>query len=157
MIGYNAPKEIQDYFYDGQEKRRYKIAHIDEKYATILIDRGVQWGFEKYFCGYTWFKLDEIPKEWHEYSDIEYDMDIHGGLTYSNIVGDYIIYGFDCAHLNDERNPRLQDELFILDLCQVMRSEIISAIPKWCNDKESEIIELSKEIIKLREVYSYLH
>jgi len=127
MISKTAPREIQDHYIEiekhSNNNRLESITVLDE-YAAICIN-----GYhEKYFCGYTWFKTSEIPEDWLEYDNIDYNLDIHGGLTYSTIVGDYVIYGFDCAHLDDENNPNLRDETYVLELCRVMRSEILKAI-----------------------------
>lgn len=45
-----------------------------------------------------------------EYTGIEYDVHVHGGLTFSGILNEYVIggmnrhyFGFDCAHLDDAK------------------------------------------------------
>jgi hypothetical protein len=140
------PKEIRDHYDEIRIKRGDRIDHVTilDKYAALKINNG----YSDHYCGYTWIEKSKVPEEWWEYSNIPYDLDIHGGLTYSDVVGDYVIYGFDCAHLNDENDPRLQDETFILELCQVMRSEILSAIPCWCKDMMEEITKIERELKK---------
>jgi hypothetical protein len=133
------PKEIEEYYNKIHDRRSdVNLAYIDEKYALIRIKNE----YFDYFCGYTWFEQSKIPVSWHEYSGIPYDLDVHGGLTYSETVGDYIIYGFDCAHLRDEDNLKLRDESYILELCQIMRSEIIKGVHKWCKDTKEELTRI---------------
>lgn len=53
-----------------------------------------------HLCGYV-----KIPKEHklykEEYSNIDEDFDVHGGITFSNYIGDDWYIGFDCAHSCD--------------------------------------------------------
>ena len=68
-----------------------------------------------YLAMNTWFKRDlgvefgwgngyvALPKG-HKYYQVDYDdipVDVHGGLTYSQQMGDYWVVGFDTAHFSD--------------------------------------------------------
>jgi len=52
----------------------------------------------KYRCGYvcvpSWSKLNKV-----NYDDV--DVDVHGGLTFSDWQCDDWAFGFDCDHMND--------------------------------------------------------
>ncbi len=43
----------------------------------------------------------------YSYDPILDDVDVHGGVTYANRVGDWVVYGFDCAHVGDARDTKL--------------------------------------------------
>lgn len=81
-------------------------------------------GGEEYLCGYV-----VIPKD-HKYYDayyeeIENDIDVHGGLTYSGIQKVYsitkgkeelFVLGFDCHHSED--NIKEQNEEYVIEQCK---------------------------------------
>lgn len=80
---------------------------IDKKYKGYrYLVLGMDIGHR---CGYI-----QIPKG-HKFFDKHYDdvdVEVHGGLTFSGKIegcrGEWI--GFDCAHMNDARDPSLMTE-----------------------------------------------
>lgn len=61
---------------------------------------GFRCGYVQIPSGHPWFK-----KHYHNI-----DVDVHGGLTFSDwLDGNYWI-GFDCAHYNDAQDPDLPTE-----------------------------------------------
>lgn len=93
-------------------------------------------------CGYV-----KVPvgNKYHNksYNEIE-DIEIHGGLTYSEpylveepVKEDDWWIGFDCAHLNDIKDPSIMSEEFvgifidILNLVDVMFSPEIKESKMW--------------------------
>lgn len=53
----------------------------------------------KYRCGYV--KVDKENKNYGlSYDDLD-DMCVHGGVTFSDFIGEDYWFGFDCAHCND--------------------------------------------------------
>ena len=137
-----TPLEITIYFKDNYKVK--EIEYSDDNYCVVQIkhEEKVKKLMEKvgiydYFCGYTWFKKDEVPEEWYEYDNIPC-LDVHGGITFSELIGDYIVYGFDCAHYGDDKNEQLRDPEHILELCREMRREITNAknnISEWSRTK----------------------
>lgn len=77
-------------------------------------------------CGYV-----TIPKE-HKYFKLHYGdipIECHGGLTYSKLSKEKLwIIGFDCAHLDDAKDPSLMSEFY-------REFHEISGYP--CNDLKS--------------------
>lgn len=80
-----------------------------------------------YYCGYCAIQKDQIPESWHgDYNadGLQY-LRIHGGITYTEVRGDYVVFGFDCAHLHDDENPLLQDPEHVMKLAQDMESLLL--------------------------------
>jgi len=80
-----------------------------------------------HYCGYVVFDRKDVPETW--FND-DYDLDsmdllaIHGGLTYKEVKGDYVVFGFDCMHAGDEDNPLLQDLDYVIKLVDQMESQL---------------------------------
>jgi hypothetical protein len=75
-----------------------------------------------WWCGYVALKRGvEIPEDWIEYSTVESDIDVHGGLTYSCVSGDYTVFGFDCNHYSDEHDPDKRNPIWLMK--EAMRME----------------------------------
>lgn len=52
---------------------------------------------------------------------------VHGGITYNDVTPDSYVYGFDCAHLNDEVNSNLRNPEWLFTECRKMALSIILA------------------------------
>lgn len=78
-----------------------------------------------WFSGYIVFHKKDIPLKWYLSSDKHKDaydvmrgnknlrnLDIYGGLTYCEIKGDYVVFGFDTLQSDDEDNS--------LELCRII-------------------------------------
>lgn len=81
-------------------------------------------GTDYWFCGYV-----NIPKNhpyYHKhYSEIDNEIDVHGGLTFSggiNSINGYWI-GFDCNHYDD--NHFVQDETYTTNECKKLIEQLI--------------------------------
>lgn len=80
-----------------------------------------------YYCGYVLFKKNEVPKSWRNgnYSVDHIDMlMIHGGLTYGRKEGDYVVFGFDTNHAEDDENPDLQNLDYIIKITQQTEDQL---------------------------------
>ena len=104
-------------------------------HATTLVLRHPQ----GHLNGYCWIEKSRVPKQFWDYSEIQSDLDVHGGITYSEPVGDYIMYGFDTAHYGDEENPLLRDPEEIKSMALHMREEILRAVKLWCKETKAEL------------------
>jgi len=82
-------------------------------------------------CGYV-----KLPKGF----PIEFDLDVHGGITYNN--GGWI--GFDCAHGCDSPDPELLNEQY-----EFMRDMIRPEAIKSTNYVETECRVLCSQIAKI--------
>lgn len=55
---------------------------------------------DSHHCGYVAVPSGH-PVFGKDYSDLECDIEVHGGLTYASKEGDFWVLGFDCAHSGD--------------------------------------------------------
>jgi hypothetical protein len=71
-----------------------------------------------HYCGYVGTKT--------RFTETEVElMDVHGGVTYTEMVGNLMIIGFDCAHVGDDR-PEIQNVEYVrgeIDGGSVVRKE----------------------------------
>lgn len=88
-------------------------------------------GFTTWFCGYAVIPEDHLFYG-VDYDDVEDEIDVHGGLTFSGELDevDGYLLGFDCNHYGD--TPEVQDEEYTLNECKSLVDQLI------------EIQELSK-------------
>ncbi len=119
---------------------------LQERYRGYeLIVRQITPGFfpinSYWYCGYVVIPKDS-PFYGMDYEDLEDDVWVHGGLTFSGRiegVGGYLL-GFDCSHGGD--NPLDQDEEYTLNECKSLVDQLISleeSIKRVNNtDKEEE-------------------
>jgi hypothetical protein len=75
-----------------------------------------------HLCGYCALLKTSVPEAWwgHYGADGLQFLKIHGGITYCNVEGDYVVFGFDCAHAYDEQNPNLKDPAYVMELTKTM-------------------------------------
>lgn len=76
-----------------------------------------------YHCGYCTIGPDIIRVDERH---IEENVDVHGGVTFSHpgdVRGNWT-FGFDCAHVDDENNPQLQDIDWLTAECESMARQI---------------------------------
>lgn len=79
-----------------------------------------------YYCGYVRFPQRPVKED--GYNGIITYVPTHGGITYAEEFEDgTMVYGFDCAHFNDEHNPNLQDLDYITEECEMMAKYILLA------------------------------
>ncbi len=55
--------------------------------------------FGGYLCGYV--KIPESHNEFGKIDNFESDLDVHGGVTFSEFIENNFFIGFDCAHSGD--------------------------------------------------------
>lgn len=67
---------------------------------------------------------------------MEVPCDVHGGLTYGEREGDYVVFGFDTNHLGDENRPQLLDSAFIMAEAKRMRAQIMEVAKAANNPTE---------------------
>lgn len=93
----------------------------EDGFYPFLIDTSVN---TTWFCGYAVIPEDH-PFYGLDYDDVEDDIDVHGGLTFSGeFVGvDGYLLGFDCNHYGD--TPEVQDEEYTLNECKRLVDQLI--------------------------------
>lgn len=93
----------------------------DEVINLLFIDKSehLTW-----YCGYVVIPEDH-PFYGLDYEEVEEDIDVHGGLTFSGEFEDVdgFLVGFDCAHAGD--NPEVQDEEYTLSECKKLVDQLI--------------------------------
>lgn len=79
---------------------------------------------DHWYCGYVVIP-EYSPLYGVDYDDLEDNIRVHGGLTYSGrIYGiDGYLIGFDCHHAGD--NPHIQDEIYTRGECESLIDQII--------------------------------
>lgn len=90
-------------------------------YYPFLIDTGIN---NTWFCGYAVIPEDH-PFYGADYDDVEGDVDVHGGLTFSGELDeiDGFLLGFDCNHFGD--SPEVEDEEYTLSECKRLVDQLI--------------------------------
>ncbi len=89
-------------------------------YCSLVQTRHGHW------CGYA--RFPKQPTQESGYSGILTYVPVHGGITYARQDDDgTMVYGFDCAHADDDNNPLLQDLDWLKAECQRMVAAILAA------------------------------
>jgi hypothetical protein len=94
-------------------------------------------GLRDWYNGYCALPKASVPRRWID-GDYSYnavsedlpDLDVHGGLTFSDVQGDYLILGFDCNHAWDEDDPALHNPGHVLELARDMERQIVEGAKK---------------------------
>jgi hypothetical protein len=92
-----------------------------------------------------------VPKEWRGWYDadgLQY-LDVHGGITYAEVEGQYCIFGLDCAHLDDEENPDMYNPNYVMTLVERMEEQLLAyskVIKKWRRANTKKRVEMLEEI-----------
>jgi len=76
-------------------------------------------------CGYV--RFPKRPVKVAGYDGILDYVPVHGGITYAHNDEAGMVYGFDCAHYNDEHNPLVRDPEWLKRECQNMADGILLA------------------------------
>jgi hypothetical protein len=64
-----------------------------------------------HFCGYV--RFGNRPLKEDHFSGIATYVPVHGGITFASEDDRGFIYGFDCAHCDDEDNPQMYDLIWL--------------------------------------------
>jgi len=103
-----------------------------------------------YLSGYVTLHKSEVPPEWANYcADGLQCLAIHGGITYAEQNGDWITFGFDCAHAGDDERPELQDPRYVLELTKQMEQQLLlyaARIEEWRKADFKRKVEIISEI-----------
>lgn len=76
-----------------------------------------------HYCGYVRFPVRPVQEP--SYNGIMTYVPVHGGITYARSSEDgSIVYGFDCAHADDDKNPELKDIEWLMAECETMAQGI---------------------------------
>jgi len=80
-----------------------------------------------HYCGYC--RLPSRPTIETGYRGILTYVPVHGGITYANedATDCTMVYGFDCGHFDDEKNPLLRDLDWLSAECERMAEWISEA------------------------------
>jgi hypothetical protein len=104
-----------------------------------------------HLCGYVAIHKSKIPKEWRGWYDadgLQY-LDVHGGITYAEVEGQYCIFGLDCAHYGDDENPDMCCPDYVMALVEKMEEQLLAyskVIKKWRRASTKKRIEMLEEI-----------
>ena len=110
-----------------------------------------------WFCGYCAIKKDKLPNAWwgdYEADGIEF-LNVHGGITYAKLEGDWAVFGFDCSHHNDANNPNCQDPNWVMAQAKQLETLLLAyaeRIVEWRQANRERRIEILEEVNSLGEV-----
>jgi hypothetical protein len=118
-----------------------------------------------HYCGYVAIPIGSVPVEWrgnYNADALQY-LAIHGGITYCEVAPkeepQFVVFGFDCAHCDDDENPDLKDVSYVMRLAAQMESQLITyakRIEKWRDANRERRIEIIESIIREAEVKTEL-
>jgi len=129
-------KSMKYNFYPFNGKGNYKLVLVKDSKAVIEINNPEIRNYRAPYNGYVVFHRKDIPKDWwgnYNADALQY-LNIHGGITFCKKEGNYIVFGFDCAHSGDETNPKLKDINYVMQLTEQMEEQIMEykkVIKKW--------------------------
>lgn len=103
-----------------------------------------------HLCGYVAISSRVVPLAWEDYHQpgIQF-LAIHGGVTYTKVEEDYIVFGFDCNHAGDNANELLRDPAHVMQLTVQMRDQLLrlaSIYPEFLSSSREEKAKLIDEI-----------
>ena len=78
-----------------------------------------------HYCGYCAFPQKPVKEE--SYHGVLTTVDVHGGITLAERMGDGMVYGFDCGHWGDAKDPRCRDLDWLSAECERMAAGILDA------------------------------
>lgn len=80
--------------------------------------------FTTWYCGYAVIPVDH-PFYGLDYDEVEDDIDVHGGLTFSGKLDELEGYllGFNCNHFGD--TPEVENEEYTLNECKRLVDQLI--------------------------------
>ena len=132
---------------------KYDFYPWNDEGLVLSRDNKAVWKHPRFghLCGYVALKKEQVPREWwgnYDADALQY-LNVHGGLTYCKVEGDYIVFGFDCAHLDDDKRPELQDPEFVMRLTEQMEQQLLEyakRIDEWRKANRRRKIEIMEEI-----------
>lgn len=105
-----------------------------------------------HYCGYIIFPKRPLLEQ--EYDGIATWVPVHGDITFARPVEGGFAYGFDCAHVDDDKDPQLRDLNWLKDEVESMEIGIIEAakyeeryLLAESNDEKLRIIQEMTDII----------
>lgn len=81
-----------------------------------------------HYCGYV--RFPKRPLREPGYNGAATYVPVHGGLTFASEDKDgSMVYGFDCAHCDDDANAQTRDPEWLKAECERMAVGILSLVP----------------------------
>lgn len=112
-----------------------------------------------HYCGYCVFPVRPLIEQ--GYRGIVSYVPVHGGVTYAGEEkSGEMIYGFDCAHADDENDPDLRDLDFLARECERMAKAIHVAMSferdyllSPTDERKIEVLEAYHEALRQHEIF----
>ena len=138
---------------------KYDFYPWNDENLVLSKDNKAVWKHPRFghLCGYVALRKEQIPEEWwgNYYADALQYLNIHGGITYCEVEGNYVVFGFDCAHLDDDKLPALQNPEFVMKLTEQMEQQLLEyakRIKEWRQSDRKRRIEIIDEIRNTAEI-----
>ena len=74
---------------------------------------------ESWYCGYAAYQGNPLAGLGYEIN-----VSVHGGMTLSEDIGEWHVFGFDCAHARDHFDPCCRDLDWLTAECERMAASI---------------------------------
>lgn len=78
-----------------------------------------------HYCGYVRLKKRLVKYESPHYNGIYSYIPVHGGITFASEDEQGVIYGFDCAHSGDEKDPKTKDIDWLKKQCVILGEALL--------------------------------
>ena len=99
---------------------------IKQQQVKIEIKEVVFSSKHRHYCGYVTFPSRFLTERGYD-GFLTY-VPVHGGITYAEQEDDGpMTYGFDCAHLGDDEDPKVRDMDWLTAECKRMAVGLIMA------------------------------
>ena len=104
-----------------RDSDRARTVLVEDNKCVVEVDPRV---IPSWLCGYVAVPRSKVPLKWIEdYYDIP--VDVHGGVTYLVVFGEYVVIGFDCAHAGDEGRPDLHVPQHVMTMVRDLEDQLI--------------------------------
>jgi hypothetical protein len=95
------------------------------KAVVIALDMGHRCGYVCVTKDHPWYGKDDV------------DLDVHGGLTYSDMRDGDWWFGYDCAHLGDAPDPDLMSDVYKAIRMRSFDGDTVKTLDFCVNECES--------------------
>ena len=135
-------------FYPFDGKGKYQIALV--KGNKAVTSTPATYGAP--YNGYVALHKRNVPKKWwgdYNADALQY-LVVHGGFTYCEKAGNYIVFGFDCAHSGDDTDMQLRSADYVMKLTEQMEEQLLAykkVIKVWRNSGKRKRINMMQKIV----------
>jgi len=115
----------------GDDYPENKAIKVWKRHGCVLSVVHQDTTFTKHYCGYA--RFPKGPRFRVGYQGFGNYIVVHGGITYAKERPDgSYVYGFDCCHVEDDRNPKMSSINWLTQETENMAASIkIACLFEW--------------------------